>query len=211
MEKRRKTWERLIQSDSLSIFDVHSVISDVMHVNESILAFDVPRAKLDSESPKRDVQRLLDDMRENNVYAERITRKYICQQTGMTDASADIAVRIAKHNRNGCDLKTILDAAIRIAENASTIMKHTYGSQHRAPMRVTRTRLDIGDKLYMMSRGTLYPFEVSKLTVLADRVDVTVRCLDKENDRWTITYDAEKIDDYMHRDPDVARRKGGAL
>lgn len=211
MEKRRKTWERLIQSDSLGIFDVHGVISDIMRVNESILAFDIPRAKLDSENPKRDVQRLLDDMRENNVYAERITRKYICQQTGMTDASANIAVRIAKHNRNGCDLKTILDTAIRIAENASAIMKHTYGSQHRAPMRVARTRLDIGDKLYMMSRGTLYSFEVSKLTVLADRVDVTVRCLDKENDRWTITYDAEKIDDYMHRDPDVARRKGGAL
>lgn len=127
MEKRRKTWERLIQSDSLSIFDVHGVISDVMRVNESILAFDVSRAKLDSENPKRDVQRLLDDMRENNVYAERITHKYIRQQTGMTDASADIAVRIAKHNRNGCDLKTILDTAIRIAENASTIVKHTYG------------------------------------------------------------------------------------
>lgn len=211
MEKRRKAWERLIQSDSLGILDVHGVISDVMRVNKSILAFDVPMARLNSEDPERDAQRLLNDIRENNAYAERITRKYICRHMGMTDASADIAVRIAKQSRNGWDLKTILDTAIRIAGDASTIMKHTYGGVKRAPMRVARTRLDVGDKLYMMNRGTLYPFEVSKLTVLADRVDVTVRCLDKDNDRWTITYDAEKIDDYMHRDPDVARRKGGVL
>lgn len=51
MNKQRQTWERLIRSDSLGIFDVHGVIADVMHTNANIAAFDIPRAKTESDDP----------------------------------------------------------------------------------------------------------------------------------------------------------------
>ncbi len=211
MNKQRQTWERLIRSDSLGIFDVHGVIADVMRTNAGIAAFDIPRAKTESDDPERDIQRLHDTMRENIVYAERITRRYICLSTGMSDASANLAMLIEKRRHSESDIRTILNAAIQLAESTAEIMKHTYGSQHRAPMRVARTRIDIGDRFYMMSRGVLRTFVVSRITILEDRIDVTVRCINEGEERWTITYDADAIGDYMFRNPEIALQKGTNL